>query len=409
MKIAVFHNLMSGGAKRSVFEMVRRLVQGHELDVFTLSCAEAEFCDLRPIVRAHRVFSFRPLPLLRSPFGLFNPAVRAVDIVRLGRVQQEVAREIDRAGYDIVLVHNDRYTNSPQVLRYLRSPSVFYCHDPLRVVYDPPIPRPYLKLRGLRCWVDRLNFLRRFYFAVLARVDAASLRAATRVLVNSHFSRETIYRAYRTSAQVCYQGIDSETFWPKNHERDRYVLAVGSVNPIKGFDFIVHSLGLIPVEERPPLLVVGNFSVEAERDYLREEARDAGVEVEFRTLVSEAELVDLYRRARVTVCTPILEPFGFVPLESMACGTPVVGVAEGGLRETIRHGETGLLTDRDPRLFAAAVEELLADPGYAESLGMRGPEYVRTAWSWDACVRRLESILGETASGRATTAARHHE
>jgi glycosyltransferase involved in cell wall biosynthesis len=83
----------------------------------------------------------------------------------------------------------------------------------------------------------------------------------------------------------------------------------------------------------------------------------------------------------------------------MACGTLVIGVAEGGVRETIRHGETGLLTDRDPKQFADALLKLLADPSLAAELGRRGIEYIRQQWNWDRSVAGLEKHFEEAARG----------
>ena len=88
-----------------------------------------------------------------------------------------------------------------------------------------------------------------------------------------------------------------------------------------------------------------------------------------------------------------MEPLGFVPLESMACDTPVAGVAEGGVREAIRPGEAGLLTERDPRQFAETITELLANPALIDRLGKQGPAYVRDQWSWEDAVDRLEMHL----------------
>jgi hypothetical protein len=61
VKSAVFHNLMSGGAKRTLFEMVRRLVPKHDLDIFSLGYGDRELCLLRPMVCTHRVYDFRQL------------------------------------------------------------------------------------------------------------------------------------------------------------------------------------------------------------------------------------------------------------------------------------------------------------------------------------------------------------
>lgn len=393
MKIAVYHNLPSGGAKRALFEMVRCLVDRHEIDVFTLSSANHDFCDLRSFVQKHQVFTLEPLPLLPSPLGLLNHGVRTADIFRLCPVEQSIAKEINHSNYDVVLVHTDQYTQSPLVLQFLQVPSVYYCQDALREVYDPSIARPYLQLTGLRDWVNRLNVLRLLYFATVTRKDKASLRAATLVLVNSYFSCETIYRLYAVRPQVCYLGIDTETFRPLGLERDDYVISVGAVRPSKGFDFIIESLALVPEQQRPLLLIVGNHVSSDEQRYLEAVAHRHNVRVEFRSLVQDTELVELYNRARITLYAPVLEPFGFVPLESMACDTPVIGVAEGGVRETISHGETGLLTDRDPKPFADAISELLTKPRLAEELGQRGPNYVQKHWNWNDSVARLESHL----------------
>jgi glycosyltransferase involved in cell wall biosynthesis len=89
----------------------------------------------------------------------------------------------------------------------------------------------------------------------------------------------------------------------------------------------------------------------------------------------------------------VLEPFGFVPLESMACGTPVLGVAEGGVRESILHGKTGWLVQRNQQEFAQAIVQLLSQPRLIEELGREGPAYVQENWNWDKSVNNLEQHL----------------
>ena len=88
------------------------------------------------------------------------------------------------------------------------------------------------------------------------------------------------------------------------------------------------------------------------------------------------KLKNYYNRARLCVYTPVAEPFGLVPLEAMACGTPVVGIREGGVPESIVHEQTGLLVERLHERFAAAVQSLLANPDLAETYGRNGREHV---------------------------------
>lgn len=397
LRIAVYHNVPSGGAKRALFEQTRRLAAVHDIDVYTLSEAEHVFCDLRPFVRKYRVFDFVPLHEAPTPFGLFNHGLRWRDLIRLHPVHKAMAGEVNAAGYDVALIHSDQYTQTPSLLRYLQVPTAYYCHDALRQAYDPAIPRPYRELSGLRLWVDRLNPLRVLYQITLKEEDIRSLRAATRVLVNSYFTRETIYRIYGVSSYVSYLGLDAQEFRPVGAQKGDFLVSVGAVAPHKGFDFLIESLALLPKSKRPSLVIIANQVNKDELHYLKDLASARDVRIEVRSLISDAELVELYNRARLMLYAPILEPFGFVPLESMACGTPVVAVAEGGVRETVCHGETGLLVERDETQFAQAVGLLLDDPELALEMGRRGRRHVQGHWSWEDSVARLESLLEATA------------
>jgi glycosyltransferase involved in cell wall biosynthesis len=397
VRIAVYHNLPSGGGKRALFEMTKRVAARHRVDVYTLSCAEHDFCDLRPHCAAHAVFPFDPLPLARSPFGRLNQGIRAVDLMRLRALQRGIARKIDAAGYDVAFAHNCRYSQSPGVLSFLHTPSVYYCQEPPRNSLEPTVPRPYNTLSLYQRVGNLFDPLPALYRAVLIGLDRANVLSADLVLVNSAYSRETLYRVYGIFARVCYLGVDAERFGPLPLAEAEFVLSVGAINPRKGFDFLVRSLAWIDSGRRPRLVIVSNAVDDRERAYLQELSSQLDVDVDSRVQVNDEDLVRLYSQAKLTLYAPIMEPFGFVPLESMACGTPVVGVREAGVRETVVHGTTGLLTDRDPRVFAAAVEELMSDSSRRRDLGRRGRGHVETEWGWDRSVHQLEEYLAQAA------------
>jgi glycosyltransferase involved in cell wall biosynthesis len=171
------------------------------------------------------------------------------------------------------------------------------------------------------------------------------------------------------------------------------VLSVGSLTPLKGFDFLIEALALIPKGERPPLSIASNFQNPPERDYLLGLAQDKGVVLHLLGNVSEEKLVELYNQAMVTVYAPYHEPFGFVSLESMACATPVAAVCEGGIQEAVIHEKTGLLTRREPAEFAQAVSRLLANPEWAQELGAEGRRHVLQNWTWERAIATLEGQL----------------
>jgi glycosyltransferase involved in cell wall biosynthesis len=277
----------------------------------------------------------------------------------------------------------------------LRTPSIYYCSEPLRPVYDPPLDRPYDQSAGV---VDRWR--RRWYApiqwvdaAIGKRDDAVNVCSATALLTNSYFTAESIYRAYHRRAFVSYLGVDVEVFRPLRLPRRDHVLSVGAVSPLKGYDFLVCALGHIPPERRPPFVVVGNSVSHTEHTYLQSLATQHGVSLEVRQNVSDTELVHLYNEARALVYAPVLEPFGFAALEAMACGTPVVAVAEGGVRESVRDGVSGLLTQRDPRRFACALSALLDDEEMQARLGAGGVSTVRSFWTWTAAYERFMDLV----------------
>ncbi|HIP87470.1 MAG TPA: hypothetical protein EYH27_03425, partial [Anaerolineales bacterium] len=275
VRIAAYHNLHSGGALRTLSEQVRRLSAGHDLALFTLTTAALADVGGVPV----RVFPFRPGPELRRPFGRLNRAVRTADLVRLVRVNRRVAHTIDAEGFDVVLVHPCRFAQAPPLLRYLRTPSVYYCHEPLRRLYEPPVPRPYLRRSRVRRGLDRVDPAIRLYHTLLQRNDRTATRAATRVLVNSRFTQANVRRIYGVEAHVCRHGIDTDRFRPLGLARDGFVLSVGALTPYKGFDLLIEGLACLPAAVRPPLRLICNYAEPQEQTYLEGLAADRRVDL----------------------------------------------------------------------------------------------------------------------------------
>ena len=393
MKVAVYHDLPSGGAKRVLHEVMRRLAPRHEIDVFTLSTATESFCDVRPLARRHRVFPFKPSRLFSSPFGRLNKAQRTSDLRRLEALGRETAAEIDDAGYDAVWVHPCMWIQAPFVLRWLRTPSSFYVHEALRWAYEPEIDRPAERSDWRRA-ADRVDPFHQIYRRAAIRADRENLSAATELLANSFFTAATVETVYGRAAEVCYPAVDPDLFAPSpGRARASWVLSVGEIRPTKGFDFVIEALSRIPSAARPPFRLVGNAARESEVAYLQDLARARGVSLQIETDIDVRTLVERYNEAAMVVYAPIREPLGLVPLEALACETPVVGVAEGGVRETVTDSVTGLLTGRDPQEFASAVERLLRESDLRQQLGREGRRQVLEKWSWDGTARQVEFSL----------------
>ncbi len=399
MRIALFHNLPSGGAKRAVYEWTRRLVPNHSIDIYTLSSADHVFCDIRPFVQQHRVFDFTPRRLFGSPWGRLNQLQRWRDLGELMRIEQRIAHEINAGDYDIVFANTSRYTFIPALLQYVTVPALYYLHEPFGRMFTRYFERPYLKNNRWREIVNRFDPLIRLYQHRLETLQLKSVRQTKRLLANSQFTQEYMRTAFDLDTPICYLGVNCDRFRPMSDiAKEDFVLSVGELTPRKGFDFIVNSLAHIPPAKRPQLRLTCNMINPSERGYVEDLAAQHEVDLKVLPHVNSDELEALYNKARLCVYAPVLEPFGLVPLEAMACGTPVVGVREGGVKESVVHEHTGLLVERDPAQFAAAVQYLLSTPTLASEYGRNGREHILHHWTWGQSVTTLEGHLTACAS-----------
>jgi len=399
MRIALFHNLPSGGAKRAVYEWTSRLAQKHSIDVFSLGSADHAYGDIRSLVRSYKVYPFSPRKLFKSPFGRLNQMQRWLDLGTLAKINHRIAAEINRGGYEVVFANPCRYTFIPSLLPYLTIPSVYYLHEPFGRTFQRQIGRPYLRQNKLRQFLDRGDPLIWMYHHRLDSLQSRSLAKATLLLANSQFTREQMRQGFGLEAAICHYGVDSDQFHPQpGLKKENMLISVGELSLRKGFDFVIESVAQLPGEGRPRLLLACNRIDPQEQAYIQNLANARGVELQLKSNLNTQELAMQYNLARLCIYAPYLEPFGLVPLEAMACGTPVVGVREGGVSETILHERTGLLVERDTVKFGAAIRFLLENPASCSEFGRQARVYVEREWSWSKSTADLERNLAAAGS-----------
>lgn len=406
MKIAVWHNLPSGGGKRALYTHVRGLAaRGHAIEAWSPSSADSTYLPLGDLVVEHRV-AFAPSARRRTRLG--DLAAGTVDAVR--RIEawrdnwRRAGEEIALGRFDVLFANSCAAFGAAGVGRFLDGPRLLYLQEPRRRLHDalpeppwvaPDLGRPWYRPRHLKAWVR--DIVRVHGLRLELREELANARAFDRILVSSRFNRESVLRAYGLDAVVCPLGVDADLFRPGAGSRADFVIGVGAFHPHKNIRFVIDALATIG-GRRPRLVWVGNAR-SAYLDEMRALAERRGVEFVPKLMIPDAELVRLLGRARALVYAPRLEPFGFAPLEANACGTPVVAVAEGGVRETVIDGVNGFLVDDDPLAFADAVVRLLEDPRLGDELGRRGRELVIERWSVEASIDRVEAQLGAVATG----------
>jgi D-inositol-3-phosphate glycosyltransferase len=185
------------------------------------------------------------------------------------------------------------------------------------------------------------------------------------------------YNADPARITVVPGGFDPTEFWPISKALARVslglnpdepvIVQLGRLVPRKGVDTVIRGFARLRREHgvQARLLIVGGDSndpdpsLTPEIGRLRAIAREEGVDdaVVFVGRRGREVLKYYYSAADVFVTTPWYEPFGITPVEAMACGTPVIGANVGGIKFTVRDGETGYLVAPDD---AAAIAERIA-------------------------------------------------
>lgn len=396
LNIAVFHNLPAGGAIKALQDNLNFLKNnGHHVDVYTTDISNKTFAPLEDYCDEHYVYNVKRSNFRKVLVKFFEKIFsRNFDnVLRLQITQKDykktlkvIASDIDSKEYDLVLLEQDfLFSLSSPILKYIKTLKVYFCQQPSR--YYEKILSKFEKRSFYLKVYDKL------FEEKYARLDAEYAQYADYILCNSYFSHENILRSYGLNSHVSYLGVNTEQFSPQNLPRKNIVMSVGSADTRKGTDFIIKSLGKVDESIRPKFLITGYGRTPYYIDYLYTLANDLNVDLEIVNGLSYDDLIKLYNEVKIIIFTPYLEPFGLVPLEAFSCGTPVIGVKEGGVKETVKHMENGLLLDRDETSFAEGISELLLNQDLWNKFSENGPRYVNNYWTLNHAGERLLNNL----------------
>lgn len=317
----------------------------------------------------------------------------ANDALRIASMDLSMAAAVDRAGGADVVHSHTWYTNLAGHLTSLVQgiPHVMTAHS-----LEPRRPWKAEQLGGgyrLSSWCERV-----------------AISAAAAVVAVSEGMRADILDAYPEvdpgRVHVIRNGIDTDEYTPDNRTDvlERYgvdpdrpsVVFVGRITRQKGLPVLLRAAARLDPSAQLVLCAGAPDTPEqlAEVTGLVDGLRASrdGV-VWLSGMLAKPEVIQILSHATVFVCPSVYEPLGIVNLEAMACGTAVVASRVGGIPEVVASGETGLLVPPDdPAALAAAINEVLADPGRAAAMGRAGRDRAVAEFGWPAVAERTVSL-----------------
>lgn len=226
----------------------------------------------------------------------------------------------------------------------------------------------------------------------------------------------SLYRADPGKLRIIPCGVDPEEYHPMRKsvvrgilglpQHDPILLQLGRMVPRKGVDTVIRSLARLRDHHgiNARLVVVGGNAdapdpqLTPEIGRLQAIAAEEGVSaaVTFIGRRHGKHLVYYYNAADLFISTPWYEPFGITPIEAMACGTPVIGANVGGIKFSVRHGETGyLVPPNDPRAVADCVAHLYRHPRLLKTFSRQAAQRALQLFTWHKVTRAVANLYEE--------------
>jgi glycosyltransferase involved in cell wall biosynthesis len=369
LRVALVHDWLTGmrGGEKVLAELCAIFP---EAPIFTLFHFPG---SVSPAIESHPIHTsfLQRAPGLRRHYRRYLPLFPAA------------IEDFDLAGFELVI------SSSHCVAKGIIPPPdglhVCYCHTPMRYAWDQEHAY-FPRRRGLAARLRALTL------TALRAWDAASAARVDLFIANSSFVARRIRAYYGRDAEVVHPPVAVDFFTPapapvlacspaptaspaadagehrEHRESGGYALVVSALAPYKRVELAIAACERAGM----PLRIAGDGP---ERERL---ARLAGPGTRLLGRVGDAALRDLYRGARLLL-QPGIEDFGIASVEALACGTPVVAVARGGVLDVVEDGRHGVLYDDRGDPAAPAGHAHRADLAHLREL----PEVVALAAAID--------------------------
>ena len=322
-KIAVFHDafLYRGGGERLVTLMAKSL----NADLISGFFSEGSF------IPEELGFSGKKISLGKPVFKKwFRHLVLQHRFKNAGKFLQN---------YDIIILSG----NCLDIVPYIpeKTKIIYYCHTPPRYLFDfreiylEKFPKIFRKI------ISKIfDSQAEKYISFLEKIDI--------IFTNSQNTHNRLWHFCQKDSIILYPPTDTEKFTPKTISQplpwlpENYYLSFSRLSPPKRVEMVVDAFLEMPDKN----LVFTYGKNDSLKEKILEKCKNAK-NIFPLPAPNDADFIRLVQHATANIYIPIDEDFGMSPVESMACGIPVIGVNDGGLKETIIDGKTGFLLPKN--------------------------------------------------------------
>ncbi|MDE1828112.1 MAG: glycosyltransferase [Candidatus Micrarchaeota archaeon] len=372
MKLLITHPYLNlkGGAERVILEIAKR----YDAKIYTIEY------DSQNTFPEFKEFDIEVLKK-KIPFSSLLP-YRASQGMRAGYTFYYTKIRED---YDFINAHT-----SPSEWIRNRNPRVlWYCHTPIREVYDLYSFR--MQNRSAKSKLLYYTFTNSYKLlskGVINRIEGLA--------TNSETTNARIKKYFGRSATVINPGVDAKDFRNAGDGKyffypSRFYLNKRQEYVIEAFKKFVNKTGL----KNYKLVLSGSLSNDKEHiAYLNWLKKIAPKNVIFKLHTTDEQVRELYANCTAVLFAAMNEDYGIVPIEAMASAKPLIAVNEGGLRETVVNGKTGMLIDSAEQM-AEKMKFVVEHKALAEKMGKDARKRAIANYSWEAFFKKFDKMARE--------------
>lgn len=315
MKIAIYHNLERGGALNTIIESLSFLKKNNKIDVY---CFQQNI----PIKLVDNFYIYH----IKKIKNIFQHLSQV--LFELKKINRDIAKDIDKKRYDLILIYPCLLTQSPYILQFLKNKkNIYFFNESKREFYEKT---------SFDYWSPK-RIITRLIRLPIKHIDKKNCKSAKNIISNSIFTSNNLLKIYNKKSTVIYPGL--KTISPKKItiKNNKKILSVGLFSKLKGHNFSISQMNNIISN----LTILGRESNESKK--IIDLAKKNKISLDIVKTENDKEKNTLYKNYSIYLANSNDEPFGITTLEATNNNCLVLGKNEGGTPEIIKNGINGYL------------------------------------------------------------------